>query len=189
MPLSVILWILILIVVLIALIVIMFIYYYNRFIILENRIENSLAQIDVQLKKRADLVPNLVKTVKGYVKHEKDIFNKITKARTELMKSKDLGKRVKAGDILQGFLSRLIAIAESNPQIQANQNFLHLQQELSAIEDKVAFARQYYNDSIMDYQNLSESFPGVFFFNLYRREKKEFLEIPVKERKLPEIEF
>lgn len=189
MALSLGIWILILVLALIALLVIIAIYYYNRFITLENRIENGEAQIDVQLKKRADLVPNLVKVVKGYATHEKEIFNKITKARTELIKGKDIAEKVKAGDILQGFLGRLIAIAESNPQLRANENFLQLQQELSAIEDKVAYARQHYNDSVMDYENASEKFPGNFFFNLYGRTKKQFLRIPETERKMPEIDL
>ena len=174
---------------LIALIAVIFIYYYNRFIILENRIQNSEAQIDVQLKKRADLVPNLVKVVKGFAKHEKGIFDKITKARTELMHSKSLDQKVKAGDSLQNFLGRLIAIAESNPEIKSNQNFLQLQEELSAIEDKVAYARQFYNDSVLDYENLSEKFPGVFFFKLYGRTKKDFLKISESEKKMPEIDL
>ena len=189
MVLSLAVWFLIIILTLFALVVIIAIYYYNRFVVLENRIDNSSAQIDVQLKKRAELVPSLVKVVKGYTKHEKEIYDKITKARTELIKSKNLNEKLKAGDILQGFLSRLIAIAESNPQLRANENYLNLQQELSAIEDKVAFARQYYNDSIMDYENASEKFPGVFFFKLYGRKKKPFLTILESQRKFPEIEL
>lgn len=180
------LWFLIIAIVLIILISV---YYYNRFIVLENRIDNSLSQIDVQLKKRADLVPSLVKVVKGYAKHEKEIFTQITKARTELVKGKNIQQKVKAGDALQGFLGRLFAIAESNPELKANQNFLHLQQELSAIEDKVAYARQYYNDSVLGLHNASKQFPGVFFFNLYRRKTKEYLKIPEASRKMPEVQF
>ena len=182
-------WIWTIAIVVLLLIVFIAIYYYNRFVVLENRIDNSLAQIDVQLKKRTDLVPNLVKIVQGYVKHEKQIFDKITKARTDLMKSKDISSKVKAGDILQGFLGRLIAIAESNPQIQSNQNFIHLQQELAAIEDKIAYSRQFYNDSVLDYENASEKFPGTMFFKLYGREKREFLKIPETERSLPKVEL
>lgn len=174
---------------LILFIAVIFIYYYNRFILLENRIQNSEAQIDVQLKKRSDLVPNLVKVVKGFAKQEKDIFDKITKARTQLMNSENLKEKVSAGDILQKFLGKLMAIAESNPEIKSNQNFLHLQQEISSIEDKVAYARQFYNDSVLDYENLSEKFPGVFFFKLYGRTKKEFLKISESEKKMPVIEF
>ena len=179
----------IIIISILVLVAIIFIYYYNRFILLENRIQNSEAQIDVQLKKRVDLVPNLVKVVKGFAKQEKDIFDKITKARTQLMNSDNLNEKIKAGDNLQKFLGRLIAIAESNPEIKSNQNFLHLQQELSSIEDKVAYARQFYNDSVLDYENLSERFPGVFFFKLYGRTKKDFLKISESEKKMPEIDF
>ena len=178
-------WIIITVVVIIAI----FIYYYNKFVILENRIQNSEAQIDVQLKKRTDLVPSLVKVVKGFAKHEKEIFDKITKARSELMQSKNLSQKVKAGDQLQGFLGRLFAIAESNPEIKSNSNYLHLQQELAAIEDKVAYSRQFYNDSVLGLENASERFPGVLFFKLFGRKKKDFLKIPETERKMPEIDL
>jgi len=134
------------IIIIAVLVAIVFIYYYNKFVVLENRIQNSEAQIDVQLKKRTDLVPSLVKVVKGFAKHEKEIFDKITKARSELMQSKDLSQKVKAGDQLQGFLGRLFAIAESNPEIKSNSNYLHLQQELAAIEDKVAYSRQFFQE-------------------------------------------
>lgn len=178
-------WIIIIVVAIIAI----FIYYYNKFVILENRIQNSEAQIDVQLKKRTDLVPSLVKVVKGFAKHEKEIFDKITKARSELMQSKNLSQKVKAGDQLQGFLGRLFAIAESNPEIKSNSNYLHLQQELAAIEDKVAYSRQFYNDSVLGLENASERFPGVLFFKLFGRKKKDFLKIPETERKMPEIDL
>ena len=177
------------VIIIVVLIAIVFIYYYNKFVILENRIQNSEAQIDVQLKKRAVLVPSLVKVVKGFAKHEKEIFDKITKARSELMKSKDLSQKVKAGDQLQGFLGRLFAIAESNPEIKSNSNYLHLQQELAAIEDKVAYSRQFYNDSVLDLENASERFPGVLFFKLFGRKKMDFLKIPEVERKMPKIDL
>ncbi len=165
------------------------VYYYNKFVMLENRIQNSEAQIDVQLKKRADLVPSLVKVVKGFAKQEKDIFDKITKARTELVNAKNLADEVKAGDQLQGFLGRLFAIAESNPEIKSNQNYLQLQQELAAIEDKVAYSRQFYNDSIQDFQNASEQFPGVFFFKLFGRKQMDFLKIPEADKSMPKIDL
>lgn len=166
-----------------------FIYYYNRFIVLENRINNSLAQIDVQLRKRADLVPSLVKVVKGYATHERKIMEDVTKARSLLLKSGDIQSKVKAGDMLQNALKSVFAIAENYPQLRANENFLHLQQELSAIEDKVAYSRQYYNDSVLDLTNASQQFPGVLFFRLYGRQAKEYLKIPESAREMPEIEF
>jgi LemA protein len=178
-------WIIIAVVAVVAI----FIYYYNKFVSLENRIQNSEAQIDVQLKKRADLVPSLVKVVKGFAKHEEAIFDKITKAREALMGAKSLAAEVKAGDQLQGFLGKLFAIAESNPEIKSNTNYLQLQQELAAIEDKVAYSRQFYNDSIQDFQNASEKFPGVFFFKLYSRKQMNFLKIPEADKKMPDIDL
>lgn len=166
-----------------------FVYYYNKFVGLENRIENSVAQIDVQLKKRADLIPALVKVVKGYAKHEEGIMTAVTKARAEMLKAGNTAAKVKAGDALQATLGRIFAIAENYPNLKANENFLQLQQELSAIEDKVAYARQYYNDNIMTLENASEKFPGVMFFKLYGREKKEYLKIPDAAKEMPEIDL
>ena len=174
---------------LVALIVLMFIVYYNKFVVLGNRIDNSLAQIDVQLKKRADLVPNLVETVKGYVKHEKKVIDEVTKARQVLVGAGDFESRVKAGGKLQQALGGLFAIAENYPNLKANENFLQLQQELSAIEDRVAYARQFYNDSILDYNNSVERFPGVIFANLYGQKQKKYLQIPEENRAIPKVNF
>jgi LemA protein len=181
-----ILWILIAILILAVLI---FIVYFNRFAILERRIENSLSQIDVQLKKRADLVPNLVATVKGYAKHEKGIMEKVTDARKALIGAKDIVGKMKAGNQLANAIGRIFAIAENYPQLKANENFLQLQQELAAIEDKVAYARQYYSDSILSYNTLCTTLPGAFFANLYSRKQKEFFKIPEAQRALPKVEF
>ena len=104
-----------------------FVYYYNRFVVLDNRIKNSLAQIDVQLKKRADLVPSLIKVVKGYAKHEEKIMAQVTKARVDMLKGGDIAAKVKAGDQLQNALKSIFAIAENYPQLKANENYLHLQ--------------------------------------------------------------
>ncbi len=183
-------WLIIAVIAIVIIIIIsMFIYYYNRFAVLENRIENSSSQIDVQLKKRADLVPNLVKTVQGYAKHEKKIMEDVTKARAEMLKAGNLNARVKAGNMLQEALGRIFAIAENYPQLKANENFLQLQQELSAIEDKVAYSRQYYNDSVLSYDNATSVFPGIFFFKLYGKQKKDYLKIEEAERKVPEVNF
>jgi LemA protein len=179
-------WILIAFVVLI---VITFIYYYNKFAVLSNRIDNSLSQIDVQLKKRADLVPNLINTIKGYAKHEKSIMEDVTNARKALVSAGTLDKRMKAGAELQSALRSVFAIAENYPQLKANENFLQLQQELSSIEDKVAYARQYYNDSILSYNNTVTTFPGTFFANLYSRKQKQFLQLPSEEKAVPKVSF
>ena len=180
------LWILLAIV---ALLVIILVVYYNKFVIKGNRIDNSLAQIDVQLKKRADLVPNLIETVKGYAKHEKAIMTEVTNARKALLGAKDITSKVKAGDQLQNALKSIFAIAENYPQLRANENFLHLQQELSAIEDKVAYSRQYYNDTILDLNNSIKVFPGIFFARIFNVKERPFLEIAEAERKVPKVSF
>ena len=172
-----------------VLIILIFIIYYNRFVTLENRIDNSLSQIDVQLKKRADLVPNLIDSVKGYAKHERGIMTDVTKARTALLKAPTFEKRVKAGAQLEKFIGRLFAIAENYPQLRANENFLHLQQELATIEDKIAYARQHYNDSILSYNNLYKRFPGMMFASLYSKSAKKYLEIPKEEKAVPKVSF
>jgi LemA protein len=181
-----IIWLLIGIVVLVAL---AFFLYYNKFVRLENGIDNSLAQIDVQLKKRADLVPNLLNSVKGYAKFEKGVMKEVTDARKALIGAKGLPARVKAGDKLQSALGSLFAIAENYPQLKANENFLHLQQELSAIEDKVAYSRQYYNDAILSYNNSVETFPGAFFAKLYGKKEKPMLQISTAKRAVPKVSF
>ncbi len=177
-------------IVVVVLAIIIFIAYYNRFAVLGNRIDNSLAQIDVQLRKRADLVPNLVNTVKGYATHEKSTLLELTKARTAFLNAgSDMGKKAKAGNQMQEALKSIFAVAENYPQLKANENFLQLQQELSAIEDKVAYSRQYYNDSILSYNNSSRTFPGVFFFKMFGFQEKPYLEIPTEARAVPKVEF
>lgn len=183
------LWIIWVLIVLAALVVLMFVFYFNRFVVLSNRIDNSLSQIDVQLKKRADLVPNLISTVKGYAKHEAGIMKEVTEARKAMLSAGNLQARMKAGAKLQTALSGIFAIAENYPQLKANENFLQLQNELSAIEDKIAYARQYYNDSILTYNNSCQTFPGIFFANIYGKSKKEFLEIPAEQRAVPKVAF
>ncbi len=178
----------ILAIVIIALVLIL-IYYFNKFVILSNRIDNSLSQIDVQLKKRADLVPNLINTVKGYAKHESGIMNSVTEARKALVSAKTLPERMKAGAKLQKALGSIFAIAENYPQLKANENFLQLQQELAAIEDRIAYSRQFYNDSILSYNNSTETFPGIFFARLFGKSKKQFLTIPAEQKAVPKVEF
>ena len=172
-----------------AFIILIFIYYFNRFVVLGNNIDNSLSQIDVQLRKRADLVPNLISTVKGYAKHESKIMKEVTDARKALMSASNLPQKMKAGAELQNALKSIFAIAENYPQLKANENFLHLQQELSAIEDKVAYSRQYYNDSILSYNNSVKTFPGTFFASLYGKKEKQFLQMPTELKAVPKVEF
>lgn len=173
----------------VALVVIVFFVYYNRFVRLTNQIDNSLAQIDVQLKKRADLVPNLLAAVKGYMKHERAVIKEVTDARKALVSAKGIEKKVAAGNQLQAALKSIFAIAENYPDLKANQNFLNLQQELSAIEDKVAYARQYYNDGIMSYNTMTQVMPGRLFATMYGFKQREYLKIKEEERAVPKVEF
>lgn len=173
----------------VGVIVTIFFIYYNKFIRLSYQIDNSLAQIDVQLKKRADLVPNLVSAVKGFVKHERKMITAVTEARKALVSAKGIEKRMKAGNELQKALGSVFAIAENYPDLKANQNFLQLQQELSSIEDKVAYARQYYNDGIMTYNVMTTMIPGLWFAKMFGFKKKDYLKIPEAQRAVPKVEF
>src|SRR3989344_3343811 len=163
--------------IIVVLIILMFVFYYNRFIRLENIISNSLSQIDVQLKKRADLVPNLLNSVKGYMKHEKSIMQDVTNARKALLGATSMTTKLKAGGELQHALKSIFAIAENYPQLRANEGFIQLQNELSGIEERIAYSRQHYNDSILSFNNSVETFPGVFFAKLFNKVEQKMLEI------------
>ena len=180
------LWILITILILIVFI---FFGYFNKFAILGNRIDNSLSQINVQLKRRADLIPNLVESVKGYMKHEKAAIKAVTEARKALVGARGVEQKVEANKQLTSALKTIFAIAEGYPDLKANTNFLELQRELTATEDKVAYARQFYNDSILAYNNLCKTFPGVFFANLYGKKPREYLHITEAEKKKVDVKF
>jgi LemA protein len=162
-------------------------YYYNRIIVLSNRIDNAWAQIDVQLKKRADLIPNLVETVKGYMKHEKGVFEMVTKARENMMKAGTVEQKAKANNQLAGALKTIFALAENYPTLKANENFLMLQEELSGIENKIAYARQFYNDSVLEFNNMITTVPGMWF--AMGRQKKPYFEVTEAERKVVKVSF
>ena len=186
MPLGLLVWMLIGI---LALVVMIFFSYFNRFAILGNRIDNSLSQIDVQLKRRADLIPNLIETVKGYAKHEKEAIKAVTDARKALVSAQGLEKRIRANNQLESALKTIFALAENYPNLKANENFLELQRELTTTEDKIAYSRQYYNDSILNYNNLCKTFPGVFFAGIFGKKAREYLQITNAEREKPKVEF
>ena len=173
---------------LVALFLIIVIYYYNRLHILQNRIQNAYAQIDVQLKKRADLVPNLVNTVKGYATHEKSIFMQIAKLRTEMLNSSG-AEKIKKGDQLQKLIKSIFAIAENYPELKASENFKLLQEQLNGIENKIAAARQLYNDSVLEYNNLVTTFPGNFFAKMFGAKENAYFEIPESEKEVPQVRF
>jgi LemA protein len=172
--------------VLVVIIVLVFFYYYNRIRILYNRIEEAWAQIDVQLKKRYDLVPNLVETVKGYAKHEKEIFEKVAEARQGMV-SGSREERMKASNQLTSTLKSLFAVAENYPVLKASENFKLLQEQLEGIENKIAYARQYYNSSVLSYNNLITTVPGSWFAG--ERKKHDFLTVPEEERSPVKVKF
>ncbi|MEM2948280.1 MAG: LemA family protein [Candidatus Anstonellales archaeon] len=165
------------------------VYVYNKLVKLDQNIKNAFAQISVQLKMRADLVPNLVETVKGYAKHEKTVFENVTKARAAIMKAKTPAEMAKADDMLTGALKSLFAVAENYPRLQANQNFLQLQEKLGELEQKIAYARQSYNDTITMYNRLVLYFPSNIIANMLGHKEKEYFEVGEKERAAPKVKF
>lgn len=183
-------WYLIGAVVLVLFMILVVVYYVNKLYVLSNRIDNAWAQIDVQLKKRTDLVPNLVETVKGYMKHEKTVFENVTKARTSFMKATTPAKMAEADNVLSGALKTLFAVSENYPKLRANENFLMLQEELSGIENKIAYARQFYNDSVLSFNNAVTTIPGRWFASLIgKRKPKEFFQVEEVERKPVKVKF
>ena len=170
-------------------IVLFALYLYNSLISAKLRVKEAFSQIDVQLKRRADLIPNLVEAVKGYVKHEKSVITEVTNARKALMGARGFEGKIKADGILESALGRLFAIAEAYPDLKANTTFIELQKELSTTEDRVAYARQHYNDSILEYNTLCTTLPGKFFAGIYGRAQKEYLKIAEAERKVVKVDF
>ena len=179
----------IIILLIVVVIILWFLSYYNRVIRSENRIDNAWAQIDVQLKRRADLIPNLMETVKGYMKHERDTLENVTKARSAIMTAKTPQESINADNMLTGALKTLFAVAESYPDLKANQNFLQLQDELTHTEDKIAYSRQHFNDSVLSFNNLIETFPGNVFANMMGKKERQMLQIPEASREVPKVSF
>ncbi|WP_458403045.1 LemA family protein [Methanobrevibacter sp.] len=166
-----------------------FIHLYNNLVNLRNRVKNSYAQIEVQLKRRNDLIPNLVETVKGYASHEKGVFEEVTKARSNVMNASGVEETSAADNQLTGALKSLFAVAENYPELKANSNFQQLQSELTETEDKIAYARQFYNDVVLKYNNACEQFPSSWFANRFNFEKAEFFDAPESETAVPEVKF
>lgn len=165
------------------------IHLYNNLISLRNRVKNSYSQIDVQLKRRNDLIPNLVETVKGYASHEKGVLEEVTRARTSVMNANGIEETSAADNQLTGALKSLFAVAENYPELKANSNFQQLQAELSETEDKIAYARQFYNDVVLKYNNACEQFPSSIFAKMFNFQEAEFFEAPSEERAVPQVEF
>ena len=182
-------WVVIGIVVVLAII---FIATYNKLVRLRNQVKNAWAQIDVQLKRRYDLIPNLVETVKGYAKHERETLEAVTQARNlaQQVASSGAAARAKAEGVLGSALSRLLAVSEKYPDLKANQNFLALQEELTSTENKIGFSRQFYNDSVLKYNNQTQVFPSNIIASMTGFKADEFFEVTAEEqREAPKVSF
>ena len=162
---------------------------YNGLVKLRNQVEGAWAQIDVQLKRRYDLIPNLVETVKGYAAHERETLEAVISARNAAVSAHGVGEQASADNMLTGTLKSLFALAEAYPDLKANQNFLALQEELSATEGRVAYARQFYNDTVLTYNNKLQAFPTVIFANMLKFDKREYFEADEAAREVPKIGF
>lgn len=151
----------------VAVVVLYGMFAYNGLVTLRQRVQNGWSQIDVQLKRRFDLIPNLVETVKGYAGHEKEVFEKVTEARTRVSSAKGVDEQIQAQGVLGGALRGLLAVAENYPQLKANENFKELQLELSNTESKIAFSRQFYNDTVMKYVTVIQRFPSSIVASMF----------------------
>ena len=163
---------------------------YNALIRLRNQTDNAWSQIDVQLKRRHDLIPNLVETAKGYMKHERETFEVITKARSQAMGAKTVAEASKAEGALGEALSKFMLVVENYPDLKANQNFLAVQEELTSTENKISFARQSYNDQVLFFNNKTQMFPSNIIANMFSFTKRDFFELEVAaEREVPKVSF
>ena len=176
-------------VVVIVLILLFVVTNYNGLVKLRNKVRDQFSQIDVQLKKRSDLIPNLVETVKGYSKHESETLEKVIQARNTYLSAGTPDEKMKSSGELSQAISKLFALAESYPDLKANTNFLDLQNQLKEIEDKISYARQFYNDSVLMYNNKIEMFPSNLIAGMFNFTKESFFEASDKERENVEVKF
>ena len=174
----------------VVLIVIWFVGIYNGLVRLRNAVREAWSQIDVQLKRRHDLIPNLVETVKGYMGHERETLENVTKARAAAAGATTIAERGQAEGGLTAALGRLFAVAEAYPDLKANQNFLALQEELASTENRIGFARQYYNNNVLSYNNRTQMFPSSIAAGMFGFQASEFFQIDVAaEREAPKVSF
>lgn len=162
---------------------------YNGLITKRNRVKEAFSQIDVQLKRRSSLIPNLIEAVKGYTKHEKGVLEEVTKARTAVMSAKTPASQAAASDVLSGALKSLFAVSENYPQLKASENFKELQDELSDTETKIAAARQFFNTNVLDYNTALQTFPTSIFASVFNFQEEEFFKATDQEKKDIEVKF
>jgi LemA protein len=179
-------WIAIVVAVALALAIVLL---YNRLVRLRNRVENAWSQVDVQLRRRYDLIPNLVETVKGYASHERATFEEVTKARTRAQEARTVEEQAQAENALTAAIGRLFAVAEDYPELRATENFQQLQAQLAETEDKIRVARQIYNDTVLTYENARETVPTNLIAGLFNFQEKEFFEIEEPAREAPRVTF
>lgn len=157
---------------------------YNSLVVLKTRIQEALSGIDVQLKRRIDLIPNLVETVKGYAKHEKSVFENVTKARSALMKADSMGEKAQANNMLTDALKSLFAVAEAYPDLKASTNFADLQRQLEDTEDKIAYSRQFFNANVLEYNTKIKMVPSNIVASMFGFKEEQFLKPPMKREKM-----
>ncbi len=178
--------------ILIGIVLVIILYFvgtYNGLVIQKTRIQEALSGIDVQLKRRADLIPNLVETVKGYAKHEKEVFENVTKARASLLSAESTKDKAEANNQLTSALKSLFAVAENYPQLQSSANFRELQRQLEDTEDKIAYSRQFYNSNVLEYNSIIAIFPTNILANLYNFKPYEFFQAEGEEKKKVTVKF
>jgi len=181
---------LIILIVIVVLVALFAVSMYNSLVQLRNQVKNAWSQIDVQLKRRHDLIPNLIETVKGYMKHERELLENVTKYRSQAMEAGSVGDKSKAEGLLSGALGQLRVQIENYPDLKANQNFLALQEELTATENKISFSRQNYNDQVLFYNNKIQMFPSNIVAGMFGFKQEEFFEIEAPaEREVPKVSF
>ncbi len=162
---------------------------YNKLVTQRNKVENQWSQIDIQLKRRADLIPNLVETVKGYAKHEEGTFKAVVEARNRAVNAGTVNEKIEANNELTGALTKLFALAEAYPELKANENFLSLQEDLKDTEDKITYARQFYNDAAMSYNNLIQMVPSNIVAGIFGFKKYDFFKATEEEKETPKVKF
>lgn len=180
---------LVIIIIIVVVILLWYLMTYNSLVGLRNRVNDQWSQVDVQLKRRADLIPNLVETVKGYAKHESDTLEDVVKARNTFVSAKTPDEEMKASSELSNTISKLLMLQEAYPDLKANTNFISLQNDLKDTEDKISTMRQFYNDTVMKYNNKIEMVPSCIVASLSHFKKASFFEIAEKDRDVPKVEF
>ena len=181
------LWVIVTAIVVLLLLVVVAMY--NRLVRLRNRTENSWSQVDVQLKRRSDLIPNLVEAVKGYAAHEKEVFENVTAARTAAQQAQGVQQAAEAQNMLSQALGRLFAVAEAYPQLRATENFQQLQAQLAETEDKIAVSRQVYNDTVLSYGNALQTVPTSIIAGLFHFQPRAYFETEDATRQAPQVQF